>query len=155
MTLHASLLGLLRNLQEGKKFHHQVPADYVTLGKIVLSKIKILAAEVKALEANFHPDDEPQKNYTLYVKQTIPRDACRLGTHHKGISDDESSDDDDAGMPTGIGNDRVLSRDDIKAKSNKIYAQGVLRKGFEDGSIVKKTDARIRKKISKKFVIKH
>ncbi|OXA50192.1 myosin heavy chain, striated muscle [Folsomia candida] len=130
VLFHSALIGLLDLLQEGKRTNVVLPSNYLDLAKLALDKVKVLITSVVKLRSLFNPDEEPQRNYGSYVKIPVSRYSCRLGAQYSTGSDEEMSDDDDTGIQSTFGNDRVLSREEIKSKSDKVYAQGMLRQGF-------------------------
>lgn len=127
VLFHSALIGLLDLLQEGKRTNVVLPSNYLDLAKLALDKVKVLITSVVKLRSLFNPDEEPQRNYGSYVKIPVSRYSCRLGAQYSTGSDEEMSDDDDTGIQSTFGNDRVLSREEIKSKSDKVYAQGMLR----------------------------
>ncbi len=140
---HTTMIGILQMLQEGKPIDYNIPDDYIKLGRMVRRKLKALASNVKKLRSKFDPNTEPLRDYGIFVKMPMVKGACRLGSYkHHEDADEELDSDDDTELSAGVGSDRVLNREEIKEKSARTMAQGLLRRGCRESASEKRIQQR-------------
>jgi hypothetical protein len=122
VQLRLGMISIEEQLTEGKKkTKHVDHEDMRTELRVIAYKISKMVALNKELEAPFR-GKEPEKNYSPWVKPPSKQTRLiRVGTPH--VSEDSDGDDD-------LMDSKVPSRNEIKAKSLRIFHQAMLKRGI-------------------------
>ncbi|ODM96079.1 hypothetical protein Ocin01_10595 [Orchesella cincta] len=123
--LRFSLLSVEEMFNQGKKKPlGRKQEDIRLMMKKISEKVQGLVDSVEGLRKEFPEGSQPQRSYAAYVKLNVHARLVRVGGAEEVEVDDDSDPDAD------LIDSKVPNREELKSRSDKFYAQALLRKGI-------------------------